>query len=100
MTTKSQFTYQVGDRVAERPKTHGLIAIRQEVKDRIAKYHNQRYGTVVEVVTKQLKSKRTMKMLRVQWDHLKTPTEHAQCRICPVEVFPRLMDETCALLGE
>ena len=100
MTTKSQFTYQVGDRVAERPKTHGLIAIRQEVKDRIAKYRNQRYGTVVEVVTKQLKSKRTMKVLRVQWDHLKTPTEHAQCRICPVEVFSQLMDQTCALLGE
>jgi hypothetical protein len=100
MTTKAQFTYQVGDRVAERPKTHGLIAIRQEVKDRIAQYRNQRYGTVVEVVTKQLKSKRTMKMLRVQWDHLKTPTEHAQCRICPVEVFPQLMDQTRALLGE
>jgi hypothetical protein len=100
MTTKSQFTYQVGDRVAERPKTHGLIAIRQEVKDRIAKYRNQRYGTVVEVVTKQLKSMRTIKVLRVQWDHLKTPTEHAQCRICPVEVFPQLMDQTCALLGE
>jgi hypothetical protein len=100
MTTKSQFTYQVGDRVAERPKTHGLIAIRQEVKDRIAKYRNQRYGTVVEVVTKQLKSMRTIQVLRVQWDHLKTPTEHAQCRICPVEVFPQLMDQTCALLGE
>jgi hypothetical protein len=50
--------------------------------------------------TKQLKGKRTMKMLMIQWDHLKTPTEHAQCRICPVEVFPQLMDQTCALLGE
>jgi hypothetical protein len=100
MTTKAQFTYQVGDRVAERPKTHGLIAIRQEVKDRIAQYRSQRYGTVVDVVTKPLKGKRTIKMLRVQWDHLKTPTEHAQCRICPVEIFPQLMDQTCALLGE
>jgi hypothetical protein len=100
MSSKSQFTYQVGDRVAERPKTHGLIAIRNEVKERIAQYRSQRYGTVVEVHTKQLKGKRTMKMLMIKWDHLKTPTEHAQMRICPVEVFPKLMDATCALLGE
>jgi hypothetical protein len=100
MSTKAQFIYKVGDRVAERPKTHGLIAVRQEVKARIAQYRSQRYGTVVEVRTKFLTGKRTMKVLMIQWDHLKTPTEHAQCRICPIEVFPQLMDQTCALLGE
>jgi hypothetical protein len=100
MAKKVQFTYEVGDRVAERPKTHGLFAVRQEVKSRIVQYRSQRYGTVVELVTKQSKNKRTINMLRIQWDHLKTPMEHAQCRICPVEAFPRLMNETCAVLGE
>ena len=100
MSSKAQFIYNVGDRVAERPKTHSLLAANQETKQRTAQYRNQRYGTVVEVRTKRLKGNRTIKLLVIQWDHLKTPTEHAQMRICPIEVFPKLMDQTCALLGE
>jgi hypothetical protein len=32
MTTKVQHTYAIGDRVAERPKAHGLVAVREETK--------------------------------------------------------------------
>ena len=34
--------FQVGDRVAERPKTHGIIAMRKGTKERIAQYRTQR----------------------------------------------------------
>ena len=47
MTTKVQHVYAIGDRVAERPKAHGIVAVREEVKQRIAQYRAQRYGTVV-----------------------------------------------------
>jgi hypothetical protein len=80
MKTKS--TYQVGDRVAERPKTHALFTVRAEVKERIAQYRSQRYGTIVGFSEKITARGSKQKMLRILWDHLQTPTEHAQMRIC------------------
>lgn len=143
MTTKPQSTYAVGDRVAERPKAHGLAAVREETKQRIAQYRSQRYGTVIRLTRKdkrtknvideritpelireaialrdkgfspkqlafhfKLKSDKTIikwikrveeegefkafaktrivsePYLVIQWDHLKSPSEHAQGRIC------------------
>jgi hypothetical protein len=79
---KTKQTYNVGDRVAERPKTHGLMTVRAEVRDRIAQYRSQRYGTVVGFSEKITTRGSKQKMLRILWDHLQTPTEHAQMRIC------------------
>ena len=42
----------VGDRVAERPKNHGIYSINQATKERISQYRTQRYGTVLETKTK------------------------------------------------
>ena len=93
MTTKVQYTYNIGDRVAERPKSHGIIAVRNEVKDRVQKYRFQRYGTVVGMTTKLDSRKQKLKFLVIQWDHLKSPTEHAQMRICPADQLQRLQSE-------
>lgn len=82
MTTKPKAIFKVGDRVAERPKTHGLFAIRAETKDRIAQYRSQRYGKVVEIKEKITARGSKQKILIILWDHLQTPTEHAQMRIC------------------
>jgi hypothetical protein len=41
MTTKRKTDYNIGDRVAERPKSHGIFAVRNEVKDRIHTEHAQ-----------------------------------------------------------
>lgn len=84
MASKKQFKYKIGDRVAERPKTHGLIAVRKDVQGRIAQYRSQRYGTVLDIYDKP-KTRGKQTMLVIQWDHLKSPTEHAQMRICPIE---------------
>jgi len=94
MSTKRQYTYTIGDRVAERPKSHGIIAVRQEAKERIAQYRKQRYGTVVDIKTKLINSNRKMKVLVIQWDNLKTPTEHAKMRICPISELDKLSMNT------
>lgn len=93
MTTKKQFSYAIGDRVAERPKTHALMTVRAEVRERIAQYRSQRYGTVVDFKTKVNARGANTKFLVIQWDHLKTPTDHAQMRICPVEYLDQLTKE-------
>jgi hypothetical protein len=63
MTTKRQFDYKIGDRVAERPKTHGLFTNQPKVIERIAQYRNQRYGTVVGITTKLAAKNRKVKFL-------------------------------------
>jgi hypothetical protein len=94
MTTKPQYSYAIGDRVAERPKTHGIYTQHADVRQRIAQYRKQRYGTVVDIKTKSIQGKRKMKVLVIQWDNLKTPTEHAKMRICPINELDRLAKET------
>jgi len=93
MTTKRQFTYAIGDRVAERPKPTGLLTKYYDVAQRIAKYRTQRYGYVVEIKEKTDASGRRRKVLMVQWDHLSLPTEHATMRICPASEIARLTKE-------
>jgi len=93
MTTKVQYAYAIGDRVAERPKSHGIFAVRNEVKERIQRYRSQRYGTVVGINLKPNKSGAKQKFLLVKWDHLKSPTEHAQMRICPADELQKLQAE-------
>jgi hypothetical protein len=93
MTNKAQHQYTIGDRVAERPKAHGIFAVRQEVQERIQQYRSQRYGTVVGINTKPDRGGRNRKFLLVKWDHLKTPCEHEQMRICPIDQLVKLQAE-------
>jgi hypothetical protein len=86
--------FQQGDRVAERPKNHGIYSINQATKDRIAQYRTQRYGTVLEIKTKKT-SRSFQRVLVIQWDHLTSPCEHAQHRICSIEEFPKIMENAC-----
>jgi hypothetical protein len=93
MSSKKPHTYSIGERVAERPKTHGIMAVRKEVQQRIAQYRSQRYGTVLGVVEKP-KANGKQKFLVIQWDHLQSPTEHAQMRICPIHELETLTKQT------
>jgi hypothetical protein len=93
MSTKPQHQYTIGERVAERPKAHGIFAVRQEVKDRIQQYRGQRYGTVVGMKIKPNRNGSKRKFLLIKWDHLQTPTEHAQMRICPADQLVKLQAE-------
>jgi hypothetical protein len=93
MTTKTQYAYAIGDRVAERPKSHGIFAVRKETRERIQQYRSQRYGTIVGIKLKPNKSGSKQKFWLVKWDHLQTPTEHAQMRICPADQLEKLQSE-------
>ena len=86
MATKKKQVFKVGDRVAERPKATMIPGLKAESRQKIAAYSVQRYGVVVDVYTKVSPSpgKRPVKMscLKVLWDGMQTPSEHAQMRIC------------------
>ena len=93
MSTKASHQYTVGERVAERPKSHGVFAQRNEVNDRIQKYRGQRFGTVVGINIIPISFGSKQKFLLIKWDHLKSPTEHAQMRICPADQLVKLQSE-------
>lgn len=93
MPSKKQFKYTIGDRVAERPKPHALIAVRKEVEQRIAQYRSQRYGTIIGFNTKLTSRGTKQNFALVQWDHLKSPTEHSLMRLCPIDVLDKLTKE-------
>lgn len=94
MANKAQFKYTIGDRVAERPKTHGIFTNKQDVRERIAQHRTQRYGTVIDFREKRDSRGTKMKVLVIQWDHLASPTEHAQMRICPIDHLDQLSKNT------
>ena len=94
MTTKVQYVYAIGDRVAERPKTHGLLTRHAEVQQRIAQYRKQRYGTVVGMTVKVDSRGSKRNFLVIKWDYSSTPTEHAQVRICPIGELDKLTKST------
>ena len=93
MTTKRQFDYKIGDRVAERPKSHGIYTNNQQTRERITQYRHQRYGEVVGINYKKNSRGTAQRFLLVRWDHLPGPTEHATSRICPVSELERLTKE-------
>ncbi len=93
MTNKRQFDYNIGDRVAERPKTHGLFTHNQEVRQRISQYRTQRYGEVVGINYKPNARGANQKFLLIRWDNRTSVTEHAMMRICPVSELERLTKE-------
>lgn len=78
--------FKPGDRVAERPKDTLISAIREESRATVKKYTSQRFGTVVDSFIKTTvdNKKRTVRYcyVNVLWDGLKTPSQHAQMRIC------------------
>ncbi len=97
MKSKPQYKFKIGDRVAERPKTHSAFATRPETMA-ITRQYKQRYGTVVDIKHKRARDKRVMRYLLIKWDHLKSPMEHQQCRICPIEELSQLTNSICSSL--
>jgi hypothetical protein len=94
MTNKRQFNYKIGDRVAERPKVHGVFATRLESIERIKQYRQQRYGNVVGINYKKNATGSVQRFLLIKWDHRTSATEHAVARICPVSELERLTNQT------
>ena len=103
MPSKKPQTFMIGDRVAERPKATAIPNLSPEVNARVAAYRIQRYGVVVDLFTKKsvTRTRRVIehKFVRVLWDGMKTPSEHAQMRICHEAELETLRNEFCSAIG-
>lgn len=103
MSTKKPQTFKIGDRVAERPKATAIPNLSPEVNAKIAPYRQQRFGVVVGLFTKKsaTRTRRVIehKFVRVLWDGAKTPSEHAQMRICHEDALEKIRDEFCSSIG-
>ena len=79
---QSKPKFQVGDRVAEKPKPHAIFARTTEILTRIRPYTVQRYGTVLDTVYQGNRGKALVPYVKIIWDNSQTPVTHAQCLIC------------------
>ena len=82
--SKKQSTpkFQIGDRVAEKPKPRAIYAKTAATIERIKPYTAQRYGTVLDTVYQSTRGKASVPYVKIMWDGSQTPVTHAQCRIC------------------
>lgn len=96
LKSKATYTYQIGDRVAERPISRPSITNNQEL---VNKYRRQRIGTVVGHRYKVNKRGSRERFLYIQWDHLSQPCEHAQHRICPLDKLKELTNSAYHAIG-
>jgi hypothetical protein len=94
--------FEIGDRVAERPKSNYIPGLRPEIKQKIAPYSEQRYGVVVENFVKVNTSLRRAvetKYVRVLWDGHQNPMEHAQSRLVLADELPQVLESYMESLG-
>lgn len=103
MSQKDMPKFKPGDRVAERPKSTVIPNLRLESKERIKANSSQRYGVVIDVLVKTTitRDRRTIKQkfVKVLWDGMKTPSDHAQMRLCHEADFEQIRNNYCSSLG-
>lgn len=90
---KTQPKFKIGDRVAEKPKPHGIFTSSEEALKRIQPYRSQRYGTVLDTVYQQCTNKSTVPYLKIIWDGTQSPAMHAQSRICLEKDLPVITND-------
>lgn len=84
--TQAKQTLRVGDRVAERNKNIAIESRTQDSRNTIRQHRSPRRG---EIVRSDIQvNKRGHKILYhwVLWDDAKSPSLHAQNRLCHVEI--------------
>ena len=79
---KAIVKFKEGDRVAEKPKACYIQVNNPKTLEIIKKNRTQRYGTVLGYVYQSNRNGRKTPYVQVQWDHLESPSLHAQSRLC------------------
>ena len=89
--------------MAERPKATGIPGLNPESLKKIQCYRSQRYGVVVDVFVKPLKTRTrgivNNKFVKVLWDGLKTPSDHAQMRLIHEDELDELVKNYREAIG-
>lgn len=91
--------FKTGDRVAEKPKLRQMFATTIESRERIKQYVTQRYGTVLGMIYKPTKSGAKTPYISIMWDGSKSPSSHAQSRICMEHELPMFVKEYQNAIG-
>ena len=84
-----------GARVAEKPKATYIQVNNKETNDRIAQYRTQRVGTVLGYKYQTTRTGRKTPYVQVQWDHLASPSFHAQMRLCLESELDKVKVDYC-----
>jgi hypothetical protein len=70
--------------------------LRKESIEKIEQYRNQRFGTVVDTFIKTTRSRGNkevkIKCLKILWDGMQTPSDHAQMRICHEKDYTTILE--------
>ena len=87
----TDFKFQPGDRVAERPRVTLNIASSSEGRKLFNHHGKQRYGTVTATNIRVNARGAKRKIVSVQWDGSQQPSEHEQMRLCAIEDLSQAM---------
>jgi hypothetical protein len=79
---KSIIKFNQGDRVAEKPKASYIQVKNLKNLEIVKKNSRQRFGTVLGYVYQANCNGNKSPYIQVQWDHLESPSLHAQSRLC------------------
>jgi len=90
----TDFKFQPGDRVAERPRVKLNIASTAESRAVFNRHSKQRYGTVTATTIRVHSRGPRRKVILVQWDGSQQPSEHEQMRLCAIDDLPELTQST------
>lgn len=92
---KAIVKFQPGDRVAEKPKASYIQVNNPKTLEIIKKNRTQRYGTVLDYVYQTNRTGRKTPYVQVQWDHLESPSLHAQSRLCLESALAEVKADYC-----
>jgi len=96
---KTNTFFNAGDRVAERPKNSVIPAMRKESQAIARANSSQRYGTVVACVIRTNARNQKIRYCEVLWDGMKTPSLHAQHRLCLVTEHKDIVEDYVGKIG-
>jgi hypothetical protein len=92
---KSVVKFNEGDRVAEKPKASYIQVNSQKSLEVIKKNSQQRFGTVLGYVYRANCNGTKSPYIQVQWDHVESPSLHAQCRLCLESDLDKVKADYC-----
>jgi len=81
----TDFKFQPGDRVAERPRVTLNVASSSQGQQLFKRHNKQRYGTVTATSVRVNTRGARRKIVSVQWDGSQQPSEHEQMRLCAID---------------
>ena len=87
--------FSEGDRVAEKPKASYIQVNNPKSLEIIKKNSKQRFGTVLGYVYQANCNGSKSPYVQVQWDHLESPSLHAQCRLCLESTLDEVKADYC-----